>query len=271
MSNLIRRFRSLISYFFIILSALFFFYPIFWMIILSIKPGIEEFNWSFIPYLQFQPNFGGWIYALTNIQNFLRMKDSLIIGIGSATIATILGSLAGYSLARHEFKVISNTTMVLGFIFFRLIPPIVLALPFFILMSFMRLYDTPVAVILAHSTFFLPYAVIITRDAFKSLPFGMEESAMIDGASTIRIMVKIVLPVIAPALVAAFLLIFTFSWNEFLLAYVLTEKNVVTIPLRLSGGFNPTQTLIAIMPPVIICLLLQKYLVTGLTMGSVKG
>ena len=271
MSKLIRRFRSLITYFLIIISALFFFYPFFWMIILAIKPGLQEFDWSFIPYLQFQPNFRGLVYALINVQNYLRMKDSLIIGIGSATIATVIGSLAGYSLARHEFKIISNLTMVMGFILFRLIPPIVLALPFFILISFMRLYDTPVAVILAHSTFFLPYAVIITRDAFKSLPLGMEESAMIDGASTIKILVKIVLPLVAPALVASFLLIFTFSWNEFLLAYVLTAKNVVTIPLRLSGGINPILTLMSIMPPVIICLLLQKYLVTGLTMGSLKG
>jgi multiple sugar transport system permease protein len=133
----------------------------------------------------------------------------------------------------------------------------------------MRIYDTQAAVILAHSTLFLPYAVIITRDAFKALPLGMEESAMIDGASTMRIMVKIVLPLVSPALVASFLLIFTFSWNEYLLAYVLTELHVVPITLRIGG--SPLQTLMNIMPPVVICLLLQKYLVSGLTMGSVKG
>lgn len=260
----------LIKYIAIIILAAFFFFPIFWMIILSIKPGLEQYTWSFIPYVQFQPNFGSWVYWITSgaILNYLPIRDSLIIGVGSASIATIIGSMAGYSLARHKFRRIDNLKIMLGFFFLRLLPPIVLALPMFIFMSFVKLYDTPLAVILGHSVFFLPYAVIITHDAFRSLPVAMEESAMVDGASTIRILFRITLPLVAPALVAAFLLTFIFSWNEFLIAYVLTEKDVVTIPLRLGG--NPTQQLIAIMPPVVIALLLQKYLVSGLTMGSVK-
>lgn len=270
MSKLIKVIKSLSTYLVIVIIALFFFFPIFWTFILSIRPG-SEFGSSFIPYLQFKPNFGGLLFALINVRTLLSLKDSLIVGIGSATIATLIGSLAGYSLARYEFKRIDNTTIVIGFILFRLIPPVVLSIPFFILISLVKLYDTPEALILAYSTLFLPYVVIITRDAFKSLPFGMEESAMIDGASTIRILVKITLPLVTPALVAAFLLTFTFSWNEFLLAFVLTEQKVITIPIRLEEGFNPSQVLMSIMPPVIICLLLQKYLVSGLTMGSVKG
>jgi len=271
MSNFLKKIKPLIKYIAIIIFAAFFFYPIFWMIILSIKPGLEEYTWSFIPYVQFQPNFGSWVYWITSggILNYQPIRDSLIIGIGSATIATILGSMAGYSLARYEFKRIKNLTILLGFFYLRLLPPIVLALPMYILMSYVKLYDTPMAVILAHSTFFLPYAVIITRDAFKSLPIAMEESAMVDGASTFKILFRITLPVTTPALVAAFLLTFVFSWNEFLIAYVLTQKDVITIPLRLGG--SPTQQLIAIMPPVVIALLLQRYLVSGLTMGSVKS
>lgn len=266
-----RKCRSLIIYFLILVFAMFFFFPIFWMIVLSIKPGLQQYTSSFIPFVQFQPDFGSWVYWIAGggILNFRPMRDSLIIGIGSASIATILGSMAGYSLARYNFKRIGNINILLGFFFLRLLPPIVLALPMYIFMSFVRLYDTPMAVILAHATFFLPYAVIITHDSFRSLPAAMEESAMVDGASTVKILYRITLPIVTPALVAAFLLTFVFSWNEFLIAYVLTEKDVVTIPLRLGG--SPSQQLIAIMPPVVIALLLQKYLVSSLTMGSVKA
>ncbi|MGD0330709.1 MAG: carbohydrate ABC transporter permease [Nitrososphaeria archaeon] len=226
---------------------------------------------SFIPYVQFKPNFRGLISGMINARTLLSLKDSLIVCIPSATIATLIGSLAGYSLARHKFKRIDNVTIVTGFILFRLIPPVVLSIPFFILVILTKLYDTPEALILAYSTLFMPYVVIITRDAFKSLPSGIEESAMIDGASTIRMMVDITLPLVTPALFAAFLLTFTFSWNEFLLAFVLTEQKVITISIRLYEGFNPAQVLMSVLPPIIICLLLQKYLVSGLTMGSVKG
>ena len=264
------KFRSAITYILIIIFSLFFFFPIFWTFILSIRPG-SEFNASFIPFFQFKPNFGGWLREISNVRILFSLKDSLIVGIGTAIIATLIGSLAGYSLARYKFKMISNTTMVMGFILFRLIPPVVLALPFFVLIVTMRLYDTQAALILTYSALFMPYVIIISRDAFKSFPIGIEESAMVDGASTIRIMIKITLPLVTPALVAAFLLIFTFSWNEFLLAYILTQQKVITIPIRLSGGLDPTMTVFSIMPPTIICLFLQKYLVSGLTMGSVKG
>jgi multiple sugar transport system permease protein len=147
-------------------------------------------------------------------------------------------------------------------------------------MQSVGLIDTHLAVILVHAVAFLPYAVLVMRDAFKSIPVAIEESAFIDGASTLRVLTTIALPTVAPALTAVFILTFTFSWNEFLFSFVLTSKNAFTIPVRIAGTVTTVgvlfyilsiRQLIAVIPPIILGILVQKYIVSGLTMGAIKA
>jgi len=142
------------------------------------------------------------------------------------------------------------------------------------------LIDTQLAVILIHGSAFLPYAVLVIRDAFKSVPVAMEESAFVDGASVLRVLTRIALPVVAPAVAAVFILTFSFSWNEFLFAFVLTSKNAFTLPIRIAESVTAIgvffyalsiRQLIAVIPPIVLGILVQKYIVSGLTMGAVKA
>jgi len=282
MSKMVSRFKSVITYILILLFSGFFFMPLFWMIIISIKRPIDQFTLGFIPWIQFEPTLRNWESELVGqaSENLRALMNSTIIGLGSAAIATFLGTLAGYALARFEFKKIKNVDIISSFLSLRFLPPIALAIPYYVLMQSIGLLDTQLAVILVHAAAFLPYSVLVMRDAFKSIPVAMEESAFIDGASVLRALTNIVLPVVAPALAAVFILTLTFSWNEFLFAFILTSKNAYTLPIRMAGSITTIgvifytlsiRQLISVIPPAILGLLVQKYIVSGLTMGAVKA
>jgi multiple sugar transport system permease protein len=282
MPDMVNRFKSVITYILVLLFSGFFFIALFWMVIISIKKPIDQFTLGFIPWLQFEPTLRNWEAEGVKqaAENLKALMNSTIIGLGSATIATILGTLAGYALARFEFKKIKNVDIISYFLSLRFLPPIALAIPYYFLMQSIGLIDTQLAVILVHAAAFLPYAVLVMRDAFKSIPVAMEESAFIDGASILKVITNIVLPIVAPALAAVFILTFTFSWNEFLFAFVLTSKNAFTLPIRIAESITAIgvffyalsiRQLIAVIPPIILGMLVQKYIVSGLTMGAVKA
>lgn len=287
MSNMMDRLKSIATYAFILLFSGFFFIPLFWMVVISIKNPIDQFTLGFVPWLQFEPTLRNWEAEgfKQAAENLKALMNSTIIGLGSATIATVLGALAGYALARFEFKRMKNVDILSYFLSLRFLPPIALAIPFYVFMQSIPvgtsgLIDTQLAVILIHGSAFLPYAVLVIRDAFKSVPVAMEESAFVDGASVLRVLTRIALPVVAPAVAAVFILTFSFSWNEFLFAFVLTSKNAFTLPIRIAESVTAIgvffyalsiRQLIAVIPPIILGILVQKYIVSGLTMGAVKA
>jgi multiple sugar transport system permease protein len=156
----------------------------------------------------------------------------------------------------------------------------VTAIPFFIVMKTFNLLDTRLALILTNATFTMPFAVLITRDVFKELPIELEESAFVDGASRFGAFLRISLPLAAPAIAVAAVLCFTFSWNEFLFALILTYKNAQPVTVIIAGVEHTqgvqfwmvaTRLLAAILPPTILVLTVQRYIVRGLTFGAVKG
>jgi multiple sugar transport system permease protein len=152
--------------------------------------------------------------------------------------------------------------------------------PFFLVMKTLNLLDRQLALILTNATFTLPFAVLLMRDAFKMLPDELEESALVDGASRLRSFRSIALPLAAPSLVATGIICFAFAWNEFLFALVLSYQHAVPVTVYIAGS-QTTQgiafwvvaerALVAITPPVILSLLVQRYIVRGLTLGAVKG
>ncbi len=269
------------TYIIIAIFAALFLFPIYWTFITSIKMQADTFTSKFLPFFQFEPTLRGWIGQLQAAENFKALLNSTIIGVSSAALATFLGSMAGYGLARFNFRrFFKNADIISWFLSLRIMPPIALALPFYALMLNLGVIDTHPAVILIHTAFFMPYAVLVTRDAFKSLPIEIEESALIDGCSRRQLFFRIALPLIAPALAAIYIIIFAFSWNEFLFAYVLTNKVAVTMPVYIAGTVTTVgvlfdvlsvRAIITILPPVIIGLLVQRYIISGLTMGAVKG
>lgn len=281
--------KSIATYAFILIFSAFFFIPLFWMVVISFKYPVDQFSLGFIPWLQFNPTLQNWDNegVLQASENLKALFNSTVIGIGSAAIATFLGLLAGYALARYEFKRVKNVDYLSYFLSLRFLPPIAMAIPFYVFMQSIPipgsgngLIDTQLAVILMHGSAFVPYAVLVMRDAFRSLPISMEESAFVDGASVFKVLRLIALPLVAPAIAAVFILTFSFSWNEFLFAFILTANKAFTLPIRIAESVTAIgvffyalsiRQLIAVIPPIILGLLVQKYIVSGLTMGAVKA
>lgn len=258
-------------------------FPFYWAIITSLKPpGIISTKPSLVPFLDFKPTLFNWENEFTNrwpeISHALR--NSIILSVGATIIAVTLGTLAGYGLARFRFQRWKNKDMTLWFLSQRFLPPMVTVIPFFLVMKTVGLLDTLLALILVNATFTMPFAVLIMRDVFKELPKELEESALVDGASHLAAFWYIALPLSAPAMAAAAVICFAFAWNEFLFALVMTYQNAQPITVIIAGvehtqgiqfWFVATRLLLAILPPALLALTAQRYIVRGLTFGAVKG
>jgi multiple sugar transport system permease protein len=258
-------------------------FPFYWAIITSLKPpAVILSKTSLIPFVQFEPTLVNWQLEITNRWPEISraLTNSLIISVGATVIAIALGTLAGYGLARFRFERWKNRDITMWFLSQRFLPPMVTVIPFFIVMQTIGLLDTQLALILTNATFTMPFGVLIMRDVFKELPVEMEESAWVDGASFLQSFWNIALPLAAPAAAAAAVICFAFSWNEFLFALILTSKNALPITVIIAGvehtqgiqfWFVATRLLFAIIPPTLLALTAQRYIVRGLTLGAVKG
>jgi multiple sugar transport system permease protein len=241
---------------------------------------------TYIPWVDFTPtvnafqNVFGRAAGLDPRQPF---ANSVFISTGAGIVALIIGSMAGYALARFSYHVgrVDNDQISNFFLSQRFFPVAVLAVPFLILYREMSLLDTQIGMIIAEIGFGTPFVAWLMRDFFASLPREVEESALIDGGTRLQVLRYIVFPLGAPGLVAAFILIFIGSWNNYFLALVLTFSDAVTVPLFIQTqaqyvtGITPWAniaviTLVSILPPVVAGLLLQRYLTHGLTFGAVK-
>ena len=255
-------------------------FPFYWAFLNSIKKPAETFEPTWIPFLQFTPTLEHWQAELAIPEIRHALLNSTMIAVGAATLAVFLGTLAAYALARFRFNRPSNSGLTTWFISQRVMPPVLFVIPFFLLMRQLRLLDSVWALILLNATFTLPFPVIILSQMFRELPLELEEAARVDGASRFQTFVRIALPLVAPGLVAAWIICLAFSWNEFLFALALTSKSALPMP-GLSAGAEHTRgvqfwfvgvrVMLTMLPPTILALLAQRYVVRGLTLGAVKG
>jgi multiple sugar transport system permease protein len=267
----------------IILAAMWAFAPFYWAIITSFKPpSVILSKPSLIPWLQFTPTFANWNneYITRGKEITGALKNSIIIAGGATIIAITLGTLAGYGLARFRFRRWKNRDMTLFFLSQRFLPPMATVIPFFLFMKYFKMLDTHWALILTNATFIMPFAVLILRDVFKEIPVEMEESAWVDGASKFGAFLRIGLPLAAPAIAVAAVICFSFAWNEFIFGLILTYQKAQPVTVIIAGvehtqgiqfWFVATRLLAAIIPPAILALLAQRYVVRALTFGAVKG
>jgi len=267
----------------VIFSTAWVVFPFYWAIVTSFKePTVILTRPSLLPFLQFKPSLVNWQMEFTNRWPEISgaLVNSVVISLGATVVAIALGTLAGYGLARFRFYRWQNKDITMWFLSQRFLPPMVTVIPFFLMMQFLDLIDTPLALILANATFTMPFAVLIMRDVFKELPIEMEESAWVDGASRFQSFVRIALPLSAPAVAAAAVICFAFSWNEFIFGLILTLKDARPVTVIIAGvshtqgvqfWFVATRLLFAIIPPTLLALTAQRYIVRGLTFGAVKG
>jgi multiple sugar transport system permease protein len=253
-----------------------FLFPIAWVALSSLKKRIDLL--AIPPKLFFIP-------TLANYQNMLIAKrfvgvflNSIVISLVATFASLLLGTLAAYVFSRYRVR--GSRNLLFWILSTRMFPPIAAVLPYFVLMSQLRLLDTYISLILLYTTFNLPLVIWMMKEFFDELPLDLEEAALVDGCSRFGSFWRISLPLVAPGMAATAVLTLIFSWNEFLIANILTGPNTRTVPVAVAGLVASHETdwggvaamgTLSLVPVMIFIFFVQKQLVRGLTLGAVKG
>lgn len=250
-------------------------FPFYWMVTTSLKSQADAL--AVPPVWVFTPTLSHYIDALFQHDVAHSLLNSLIVASSATFLSLLLGTPAAYALARFEFR--GKEDLWFWFISNRMVSPVVLAVPFFLIATKLDLVDTHIVLILLYLTFSLPIVVWICTDQFRSIPVELDEAARLDGASPWRIFWRINLPLAMPGIVVSAIFAFIFSWNDLLYALVLTRTDAITSPVAATsymsgyelpwGEIMATGTLI-VLPMVVFALAVSGRLVQGLTMGAVK-
>jgi len=273
-------FQKVITVTVLIIALIFFMFPVIWMFLTSFKTEAEYFSYPpvFIPEdFSFRNYFNAMAFPPDGRGGLQGLRDSLIIASATTVASVLIGSLAAYSLSRFKTGGDNFSFWILST---RMFPPVAAALPLFLIFKQIKLLDTHLALIIANTVFTLPFVVWLLKGFFDELPLELEEAALIDGCSHWGAFTRVALPLVTPGLVATALFSFIFAWNEFMFALLLTRRTVRTLTIivpSLVGGHEilwgeiAAIGTIAIIPGIVLSLLLQRYLIRGLTMGAVKG
>ncbi len=206
-----------------------------------------------------------------------RLWDSIVIAAGSTALALAIATLAAYALSRMQFR--GRHSFVGWVLSTRMMPPVAVAIPMFFIYKTLGLLDTYLGMILIHALMNLPLAVLLMKSFFDDIPAEIDESAVVDGASRWLIFRRIVLPMAKGGIAATAVLCFIFSWTEFLFALTLTQTGIKTVPVVSTTFVTSVGTAwgnmaalgaAAIVPAFVFVIAVQKHLVRGLTMGSLK-
>jgi multiple sugar transport system permease protein len=257
-------------------AALFFLFPIYWMVVTAFKPPAEWLTYPpiFFPKHIYWSNFS---QALIQYHGAAGLADSAVIAGATTLVGLLFGVPAAYGMARFHPGGRRLSFFVLSVLF---LPPFSVALPMFIFWAHFGLVDTYFAVIAQDLTFTLPFVTWLMKGFIEDLPSALEESALVNGAGRLRALVGIVIPNVRPGLVATTLFSLIFVWNEFTYALVLTRTRITPLPVILPSlmeshyilwGDIAAMATVAALPVIVICFFLQRYLVRGLSFGAVRN
>ncbi|WP_026684702.1 carbohydrate ABC transporter permease [Heyndrickxia coagulans] len=272
-------FSKIATYLVLIFGSIFSIFPFLWMISTALKPDSEIYSTK--------PSFFSSHFSLKNFVEVLQesdfltfFKNSFLVSVVTTIIGLIIAVLAGYALSRFgRFKSIKIAGLSLTIS--QMVPGVLLLIPIYMIFKNLNLINTYTALILAYSTFVIPLSTFMMKGFFDSIPISLEESAALDGASRSRTLVQIILPVSIPSLVSTGLYTFVTAWNEYMFGYVLISDvahRTLTPGITLFRGQFTTDwgnlmaaSVLAVIPVTIIFAFLQRYLISGLMSGAVKG
>lgn len=251
-------------------------YPLAWVVLSSFKPEIDQFT---IPPV--------WLGSRLTLRNYLRffqdsaflktLFNSVVITVGSTLLSLLLGIPTAYGLSR--FRIRHREIVSLSVLTVRMLPPIVMIIPIFLLARTFRLLDTYAVMILVGAFFSVPFVIWMMRGFFDEVPPELEEAATVDGCSRAYALWRVIIPLTAPGIAATAVLSSLIVWNEFLYALVLTGSNTRTLPVlvnsfvsekAVSWGVMSAAGVVTALPLVLFGLLIQRHLIRGLTAGSIK-
>lgn len=269
--------ENTVVYFILMLTVIIALFPIVWTLSLSFKT-VEEY-YVFPPvWIPKKISSVNYFHILFETPALGFLLNSIIISTASMILALAIGAPAAYSIARFNT---GGENLPMWILSNRMFPPIASVLPLFFLFNILGLIDTHPALILAYTTFNLPFAVWTLIGFFRELPKDFEEAAMVDGCSRFQSFLRIVLPLITPGLVVTAIFCFIFSWNEFLFAVILTRKAAGTVAVHLAfyetlflpkvWGYLSALSMLTYVPIIVLSIVIQRYLVRGLTLGAIRG
>jgi multiple sugar transport system permease protein len=308
-------------------------FPLYWLAITSFKTPLQvNAGPVYLPFVDFHPTLDAWHYIFVDLRgDTLRpYANTVVVAVGSATLALLLGSAAAYALIRFRYRPrvgvillflgcvllaaaavflgapvplalvaaagtfvllaatvgrrfrrgLTNRDIAFWIISQRILPPVAVVIPIYVLFQHLHLLDTRTALVITYAASNLPIVVWLMRDYFNTLPWELEEAAVVDGASAFRVFRSITLPLSVPGLVATFLIVFVFAWNEYLLALFLSSADAQTMPLTVAAQ-NATRgpqwwymsvlIQIMILPVIALAIALERVISRGLLVGAVKG
>jgi multiple sugar transport system permease protein len=255
------------------LALFVFLLPFLWMILASFKTQVQILNTSKI--FDITANFDNYKSIFKEYSFLTFIINSFIVGLGSTILGLILGLPAAYSIARHKQQGLGLLILVA-----RIVPGISFLIPWFIIFSKLQMIDTYTALILSHMLVTMPFIIWVMIPFFEGLPLELEESARVDGCTIPGAFIRVMLPISGPGIITSSILAFIFSWNNFMFSLILAGDNTKTLPIAIFnfisysdinwGGLMAASVTITA-PVLILALLAQRYIIAGLTGGSVKG
>jgi multiple sugar transport system permease protein len=252
--------------------------PLLWVLSTSMKPNQEAI--SFPPkFLPDSPTFDNYLFVLTDPKLVTSLINSLAVSLGSTGLSVIVSALGGYAFARFAFKGKNLLISIILGLF--MIPVVINIIPLYILLANLGLLNSLLALVLTFQILIIPLNIFLLKNYFETIPKELEEAALIDGCSKMRAFWHIIVPISMPGFLIAAILSFRFSWNEFVLPIVLSNRPDVMVfqvalyqfisLYRIDWGYLTAGINIALIPVVVLMLFFQKRMIRGLTLGAVRG
>lgn len=273
--------EKIVIYFLVILTIIWTFFPIYWVVVTSFKPEGEVITKppTWIPRHPTLENY----YRLFLEENFyVYMVNTAIVSLGSTLLALLLGSPASYAVARHRIGKYAGRLFLGWNLVVRMFPPIVLAIPVFTVFRQLGLINSRLGLIIAYQVYALPYTIWLLHGFFSEIPIEIEEAAMVDGAPPLILFTRIALPLVLPGIVATAILATIQTWNDFLYALIFIysqEKMTITVQIagyiqefKIEWGLLASSGIVSSLPVLALSAAVQKYLTRGLAAGrGIKG
>jgi multiple sugar transport system permease protein len=260
--------------------------PFGWLIVMSFMIEDDIFAGYMYPHTPVVQNYGQMLtqkfeqVGKTTASKVLPgIRNSVIVCLSVVAINLLVGTLSGYAFARFRYRGLRYSFLAL--LLTRMVPPIAIIIPFFVMFKNAGMLNSFPALIISYTSFTIPFTAWIMKGYFDTIPTDLDDAGLVDGCSRLQVISKIILPISAPGMVASAIFVFLVSWNEFIFAALLTrniEAQTITVVLSLfvaqywiEYGVLAAAGILAVIPPILLALLFQRYLVQGLVAGAVKG
>lgn len=258
-----------------IVAALIFVFPVYWLAMISIKTPDDIYAYPPV-WLPSEIHFSSYVSLFRDGDAWSVWNSLLTAGV-STVLAMLIGTAAAYSLVRFRT---GGNHLSIWIISQRMIPPITVAFPIFLLYVSWQWIDTRYGLILLYTAFNVPYVTWMMRGYIQEIPLELEQSALVDGLSRFAVLYKVVLPMVRAGFFATAVFTFIFAWNDFLFALILTKSEAVTYTVKVTGYFGSQSTfwskigamsMLGVLPMILVVATMQRFIVRGMSLGAVKG